>query len=50
MKKYKITETHTGIASSCGEVEWEAGEIVELEDGTTLSDMGIDSDCTIVID
>lgn len=40
--KYKIIETHTGIASSWGEIEWEKEEIVEMEEGTTLDDMGID--------
>jgi hypothetical protein len=44
MTTYIITTTHTGIASSWGEVKWEEGEVVELEEGTTLSDMGIDSD------
>jgi hypothetical protein len=49
MNKYVITQTHTGIASSWGEVEWEEGEVVELEEGTTLSDMGIDSDLADLI-
>jgi hypothetical protein len=49
MKTYKIIETHTGVASSWGEVEWEEGEIVEIEEGITLSDMGIDSDLVILI-
>lgn len=49
MEKIKITETHEGIASSWGRAEWEKGEIVELDEGTTLSDMGIDSDKCIEI-
>ena len=48
-KKYKITETHEGIASSWGEAKWEKGEIVELNEGTTLSDMGIDSEKCVII-
>lgn len=48
-KKYKITETHKGIASFWGGVEWKKGEIVELNEGTTLSDMGIDSEKCVII-